>query len=208
MGGCSRPPQARERGRVATKRGVASGQEIARQIRVGGRNVWEFATNAATRAQMEFLFAEVEHLPTPFNQADTAAEANGEPGGLCSALALACTKLITTSLPAKPGDGKIPLELLQPAYEDWFQLALLGLNNAIHAKQDKEGIPPLQGNPYDGYTLESISARSTASAKQWNRDEALSVLRYYREDQQQRTWQWVVGSCQERLREVEATFTA
>jgi hypothetical protein len=33
------------------------------EIRIGGRAIWEFATSPRTRANIEFLFTEVEHLP-------------------------------------------------------------------------------------------------------------------------------------------------
>jgi hypothetical protein len=67
------------------------------QVKIGGEDIWKLATDSVARAQMEFLFAEVEHLPAPFNQADTAAEAKGLEGGLCAALAQACTTVIPRS---------------------------------------------------------------------------------------------------------------
>ncbi len=170
------------------------------QLRIGGRNIWQFATSAATRGQIEFLFAEVEHLPVAFNQADTAAEAKGQSGGLCGALADACTTLLRGN-PA-PGAGNA----LQTGYEEWQRRALTALENAAGNKTAKPGIPALQGNPLDGYTPESIAARSRPSESQWNRDESLRILGYYLEDQEHRTWQWVMGSCQGALREVESNF--
>src|SRR3954469_15470843 len=38
------------------------------QLQVAGQNVWQFASDYSTRSGLEFLFAEVEHLPTAFNQ--------------------------------------------------------------------------------------------------------------------------------------------
>ena len=176
------------------------------QLKIGGKEVWLLASNPATRSQIEFLFAEVEHLPLPFNQADSAAEAKGKAAGLCAALVHACTTLIRRPLVAKPAPGKIALELVQAGYDDWQRDALAALGNAAQSKSEKPGIPPLAGNPFDGYTPESISARSTAPAAQWNRDESLRILEYYIEDQRQRTWQWVAARCQGTLREVEGNF--
>ncbi len=176
------------------------------QIRVGTKEIWQFAKNPVTRGHIEFLFAEVEHLPIPFNQADTAAEAKGQAGGLCSALARACTTLIRGNATGQVPPGKISSHLLQAAYEDWSRGAISALNDAIAAKTAKPGIPPLEGDPFEGYTLESISARSTASATQWNRDDALRILQYYLEDQRQRTSQWLTARCQGALREVETNF--
>jgi hypothetical protein len=39
------------------------------QILVGRKEIWRFATSPMTRGHMEFLCAEVEHLPVAFNQA-------------------------------------------------------------------------------------------------------------------------------------------
>src|SRR5579864_4444591 len=94
------------------------------QLRIGGREIWQFAGNLATRGHIEFLFAEVEHLPLAFNQADTAAEAKGQAGGLCAALAHACTTLILRQPAGKTAAGKIPLDLLQAAYDTWQRDAL------------------------------------------------------------------------------------
>ncbi len=176
------------------------------QLRIGGREISQFATNSATRNQIEFLFAEVEHLPVTFNQADTAAEAKGQSGGLCAALVQACTILIRHKMTSRIVTGQISLGLLQAGYGGWLQFAIEGLRDAFISKGEKPGIPPLEGNPFDGYTPESISARSAASTRLVNRDESLRVLQYYMEDQQQRTWHWVFSNCQGTLREVESFF--
>ncbi len=69
---------------------------------------------------MEFLFAEVEHLPLVFNQADSAAEAKGKAAGLCSALAKACNTMLTK--PEAAGSGalkhQVPMSLLEAAYQE------------------------------------------------------------------------------------------
>jgi hypothetical protein len=177
------------------------------QLRIGGKEVWLFAKNRGTAAQVEFLFAEVEHLPTPFNQADTAAEAKGRSGGLCAALVHACTSLIQHKTTKRPAAGKVSLELLQTGWIAWQRDALVALRNASASKELRPGIPPLVGDPFEGYTLESISARSTAAKSQWNRDDVLRILEYYFEDQRERTWDWVTAGGQTALREVESKFS-
>jgi hypothetical protein len=175
------------------------------QVRIGGRPVWEFANNHATRGQIEFLFAEVEHLPLMFNQADSAAEAKGQTSGLCAALAKSCRSMLA------PGAANLPavqLPGLEAAYKEWHTGAIAALTSAIASKTEKTGIPPLAGNRFDGYTPESIEARSTASKSQWNRDGSLGVLELYLADQQQRGWSWVMSSCQQTLRDLQAAFRA
>lgn len=176
------------------------------QIRIGGRELWQFASKPATRNAIQFLFAEVEHLPVAFNQADSAAEAKGHAGGLCAAFAGACATLLQRAMPVQRAPGKIDMDLLRAGYDRWHDLATGALAKAIADKTAKAGTPPLVGDPFAGYTPESISARSQAPASEWNRDESLSILRYYAEDQQQRGWPWVVARSQPRLRDVELHF--
>jgi hypothetical protein len=173
------------------------------QVRIGGRPVWEYAKDPATRGQIEFLFAEVEHLPLIFNQADSAAEAKGQNSGLCAALAKSCRIMLG------PGPVNLPavqFPNLEAAYKEWHTGALAALSGAIGAKNEKTGIPPLVGDRFEGYTAESITARSTASNSQWNRDGSMGVLELYLEDQQQRGWSWVASSCQPTLRDLQASF--
>jgi len=176
------------------------------QLEIGGREVWWLATSTETRTQMEFLFAEVEHLPLAFNQADSAAEAKGKAVGLCAALVQACNEVLQEPFATKPAIGKIASELVRAGNNAWHRHALIALENAARSKAGKPGIPPLKGNSFEGYTPESISARSTASASQWNRDESLGILNCYIEDQQRSTWQWAAGRFQGALRDVESKF--
>lgn len=100
-------------------------------------------------------------------------------------------------------EGKISLELLQAAYEDCHQDAVWAFGRGAAEKTTKPRISPLAGNPLDGYTAESISPRAN---QHWNRDESLRILQYYIEDQQRRTWQWVMKDCREALIKVEWNF--
>jgi len=215
------------------------------QIQIGGQNIWEWAADRSTRRRLEFLFAEVEHLPVAFNQADSAAERKGEPCGLAAAFAGACAAVIKHSdsqigePPHRPGlTGAVPhpnspagrmfdwasmrtahpdspasksslaflknsgrrdhfsvLGLAAWGFEAWRSGAEEALRLAATAKNEKPGLPPLEGNRFDGYTAESISRRSTAGTRLWNQDDAARILQYYLEDQQQRTAAWARGVC-------------
>lgn len=215
------------------------------QIRIGGQNIWEWALDSSTRRRLEFVFAQVEHLPVAFNQADSAAERKGEPCGLAAAFAAGCAAVIKQSdspveEPSRTADltGTLPdphspagrmlnwasmgiahpdspasrsslaflknpgrhdrfsvLSLVAWGFEVWRSGAEEALRLAAAAKNDKPGLPPLEGNPFDGYTPESISRRSTADTRLWNRDDASRILQYYLEDQHQRTVPWARGVC-------------
>jgi hypothetical protein len=179
------------------------------QITIKGRPVWVHTKDPGTRGQIEFLFAEVEHLPAVFNQADTAAEANGRAEGLCAALTAASKRMLRDPL---AGAGKladparVPLALLETAYQDWHKHAISALENALTVKRTGETLPPLVGDPFEGYTPESIAARSSASASVWNRELSADVLKYYLEDQKQRSWGWARTGCRSALTEVESGF--
>jgi hypothetical protein len=175
------------------------------QIRVAGRMIWDFVQDPAMRGRIEFLFAEVEHLPTPFNQADTAAEAKGQAGGLCAALVKACRAMIDAPDAGAVG-SPIPLAPLQNAFGQWTQGAAQAFRDAMVDKAAKGTLPPLVGNPYDGYTAESIAARSNPPASVWNRSEAVQVLTYYLEDQQKRNATWAATGCQSALADVARGF--
>src|SRR5690606_36760715 len=111
------------------------------------------------REQLEFLFAEVEHLPAPFNQADTAAENRGEGRGLCAALEAAGRTMITHSTPSG-ASGRIPMQALEAAWLQWNGNAIAALNDAIATKSEMPGIPSLVVTGFHEYTGESIGALS------------------------------------------------
>lgn len=242
----------------------AEAQEAAHflpgQLKIGGLNLWHFASDYSTRSRLEFLFAEVEHLPAPFNQADSAAERKGEEGGLCAAFAAACEALLAESrrLPRSLAGGALRhprspaartfdwrsaglmhpdapaarlfdwsafgmphpdapaarsllpatlarerlLPLVRDAFAVWHRGAMAGLREAAKAKLEKPGLPPLVGNPWEGYTPESIEARSAPDPTLWNREEAIRILGYYLEDQRERTPEWALGVCRSFLYEL------
>jgi hypothetical protein len=195
-----------------TRMGVATGPMQAAhfmpgQVYIDRHPIWEYATSLTMRGHIEFLFADVEHLPVAFNQADSAAEASDQPVGLCSALSRACGTMIRTIRKNRPGEVGIPMDILEASYNDWHRGAMLAFENAINSKHSKRGVPPLVGNALEGYDPASIAARSSASPSEWNRDTSISVLEYYLEDQRnRRPWPWVFSSCRTAIREVEADF--
>jgi hypothetical protein len=205
------PPQNFSSRRSMTRFGTqvepqAAAHILPGKIQVGGTDVWMLAKNRETQSAFEFVFSGVEHLPVPFNQADSAAEDKGAPGGLCAAFEGACRAVIRSATPKNPRGARLNLDLLKLGYDAWEQDAPIALAKAIARKGEKPGVPALVGDRFEGYTLESLDARSAAPNKQKNRDAALTCLQYYLEDQRQRTWRWVIEKCPGSLEEVEAKF--
>jgi len=167
---------------------------------IGGTPLWGYISDAKFKGKVEFLFGEVEHLPAVFNQADTSAEASGTAGGLCAALAMACAAII------EPSHGNDAAHLMKSAWEQWSNGALIGLRTAIAGKSEKGVIPPLVKDSEGNITPESLDARDNASMSESNRDQAVRILGYYIEDQEQRDWNWVAGPCRPRIAEIESAF--
>jgi hypothetical protein len=178
-------------------------------ISIGGVPLWAFANDAETRGYIEALFADVEHLPVVFNQADTAAEAKHRGGGLCAALASACQSIVAGPI-AGPGSGGSggggsgpPMGALQAAHKFWQAGALIGLRNAMTGKANRGVLPDLVKDAEGNIDL---SPREAASKAAHNRDDAVRILGYYLEDQNERDWTWVQTGCRTAIDEAVAEF--
>jgi hypothetical protein len=159
------------------------------QLIIGHKPVWHWAKHQELRRQLEFLFAEVDDLPAPFNQADTQAEAFGKPWGLCTAFALAASNILNGTT-------------LGVAYGVWHQTCQQAFAEAKRSKMSKPLLPPLVEASWHEYTGESIEARSNPKKSIWNREQAVSILDYYAADQKLRSWSW--ASRLSAIREVES----
>ena len=195
------PPQ-----NFSSSRPNAAAHILPGKIQIGGTDVWLLARNRETQSAFEFVFSGVEHLPVPFNQADSIAENKGAPVGLCAAFEGACQAVIGGGIPPNPRGARLNLDLLKLGWDAWERDAPVALARAIASKGEKPGVPALVGDRWEGYTPESINARFAAPNKQKNRDEALRCLQYYLEDQREKTWGWVIEQIPKRLEEVEARF--
>jgi hypothetical protein len=175
-------------------------------ICVGGIPIWRFATDPETIGYIEALFADVEHLPSVFNQADSEAEAKYEFGGLCAALAAACQSLLTGPA-AISRHGGLPglMGPLKTAYQFWQEGALIGIRNAL-ADKTARGLMP--GLVKDAEGNIDLSARENAGNATHNRDDAVRILGYYLEDQNERDWTWVQTKCQTAMGEAVTEFRA
>lgn len=124
-------------------------------------------------------------------------------------LTAACERMLRDPLlgAGKSADpSRLPMELLEKAYHDWHRHAISALQNAMAVKKSGETLPPLIGDPFEGYTPESIAARSTANPSVWNRELSGDVVKYYLEDQKRRSWVWARTGCRSALTEVASGF--
>lgn len=163
-------------------------------VRIGGAPLWEFTSDPKCKGHIEALFADVEHLPTVYNQADTAAEAKGTGVGLCGALAAACQSLLIGA----GGTGG-----MQAAHKIWCDNALIGIRNAVSGKRGLGVLPDLVKDA-DGNI--DLSAREAASASTHNRDDTVRILTYYLEDQAARNWDWVQTGCRSAIADARMNF--
>jgi len=164
-------------------------------LRIGGQPIWRLAPAGRVRDELEFLFGEVEHLPVAFNQADSRAEAKGQPDGLCAALVAAADALAGTGT-----------EALRAAWNAWHAGAMRGLRTAAAAKAGNARLPALVADAHGNYDPEVVAARGEASASVRNNEAAIGILHYYAADQQQRGWDWVLGPGRSAIAEVDRLF--
>ena len=125
--------------------------------------------NQKARQNLEYLFAEVEHLPRAFNIADRAAEDKG--------LRETFREMGEAVLqhPMVPKKGSVNKPLIRRLYDEiWVPGARKSYNAAIAQKTLASEVPPTQRDE-QGNIL-NISERSTAN---WNRDVEVDILRRY-----------------------------
>jgi hypothetical protein len=179
------------------REGMEAAHFLPGTVTIGGRPIWSFISDGRFRGQIEFMFGEVEHLPAVFNQADTAAEAGKTGGGLCAALAGACSQILQ-------GGAKD----IKAGWDYWSENAMVALRTAIAGKAEKGGLPPLQTDADGNILPESISARSNAGQAAWNLEDARWILGYYIEDQKLRGWDWAQTGCRYAINDIQSAFQA
>lgn len=169
--------------RMGVRRGTQAGAHfLPGQLKIQGRNPWEFLQDHATMVKLRWLFAEVDGIAENINKADKAAE----DCGLIEAFRAACVEVIRD---AHPVAGKVNLKLVQDTYHGvWVAQATAAIRRALSEKESKAAMPELETVPHEldwyepMYTLESIRARSTASEYVWNIEETIAFLKIFEDN--------------------------
>jgi hypothetical protein len=143
-------------------------------IQAGGassRLPWDYVPNPSARQRLEYLFADVEHLPAAFNKADSAAETNG----LRETFRLLGENVLGN--PAAPAKGTANKPLIRRLYDEiWVPGAAKSYSAASAQKMLVSDVPPIQFDQEGN--IENLTERSTAD---WSRENELAILERYRE---------------------------
>jgi hypothetical protein len=132
---------------------------------------WNYVPNPNARQRLEYLFADVEHLPAAFNKADSAAEAKG----LRETFRLLGENILGD--PMAPTKGVANKTLIRRLYDEiWAPGALESYNAAIAQKTLVCDVPPIE---YDEEgNIKNLTERGTAD---WSRDDEVAILQRYSE---------------------------
>jgi hypothetical protein len=151
--------------------GYQAAHYLPGQLRIQTGLPWLLLPTTAARQQLEFLFADVEHLPAAFNKADSAAEAKG----LCETFRSVGEMILRDPFP--PRKGTINRNLVRKIYDDlWVAGASKSYSDAFAQKSLASQVPPLERDEYGN--LLNIEERSTAD---WSREDESQILLRYRE---------------------------
>jgi len=93
---------------------------------------WNLVKNAATASEIASLFSAVQNLPANFNKADSYLEMHAKPGLKLVFAEVSGLILRETSLPA----GKINVQSVRGAYNQWIHQSMLSYRAAINRKID------------------------------------------------------------------------
>jgi hypothetical protein len=151
--------------------GYQAAHYLPGQLRIQSELPWLLLPTTAAREQLQYLFADVEHLPAAFNKADSAAEAKG----LCETFRAVGETILRDPIP--PRKGTINRSLVRRIYDDiWVPGATKSYSDAFAQKSMVSEVPALQSDEYGN--LLNIDERSTAD---WSREEESQILLRYRE---------------------------
>jgi hypothetical protein len=165
--------EAAQRQMFKSSDGFQAAHYLPGQIRVGPHLPWLLIPNPNARQHLEYLFADVEHLPAAFNKADSAAEAKG----LCETFRQMSEVVLHDPQPL--GSGQAHKLLVRRIYDDiWIPGSLQAYGNAISQKESVAEVPDLEVDEQGNYNIENLNARGTAD---WSRDEEVAILHRYRE---------------------------
>jgi hypothetical protein len=135
----------------------------------GAETPWSLVSGLAARQRLEYLFADVEHLPAEFNKADSAAESKG---------LRETFRLFGEHMLRDPGTfarGSVNKVLVRRLYDNiWVDGAMDSYNAAISQKMQRSEVPPLQFD--DQGNITNLEARGNAD---WSPENIVAILQRY-----------------------------
>jgi hypothetical protein len=141
------------------------------QLRIDDEFPWIHVPGPTARLRLEYLFADVEHLPASFNKADSAAEGKG----LCEAFRQVGE--IVLHDPQKPQQGKVNRSLVRRIYDEvWVPGAIQAFGNAVVQKESVNEVPDLEYDEQGNIT--NLEERCAAD---WSRHSEVAILQRYAE---------------------------
>jgi hypothetical protein len=163
--------EAAQRQMFRSPDGYQAAHYVPGQIKIQSGLPWSLLPTATARQRLEYLFADVEHLPAAFNKADSAAEEKG----LCETFRRVGEAILRD--PLTPRKGAINRDLVRRIYSElWVPGATKSYNDAFAQKSMASEVPDLERDQ-DGNLL-NVSERSTAD---WSRENEAEILLRYRE---------------------------
>jgi hypothetical protein len=164
--------EAAQRQLFRSPNGYQAAHYVPGQLKIGSQLPWMLIPNSSARLRLEYLFADVEHLPAAFNIADSAAEEKG----LCETFRAAGEAVLRDPFPS-PKKGMVNRPLVRRIYDDlWVPGAAVAYSEAALQKRLVSEVPALE---YDEEgNISNLEERGEADP---SRDEEMRILQLYRE---------------------------
>jgi hypothetical protein len=165
--------EAAERQMFKSNNGYQSAHYLPGQIKLSNRLPWMFLNDRGTRERLECLFADVEHLPSSYNKADSAAEEKG----LREAFRTMTEEIMRHGLLSRKSG--LQRDLVRRLYaEVWVPRAITAFSDAISQKILVNPVPKLEIDEYGNIDPKNLQERGEAD---WSRDDEIAILTRYRE---------------------------
>jgi hypothetical protein len=153
--------------------GYQAAHYLPGQIKLSNRLPWMFLNDRGTRERLECLFADVEHLPSSYNKADSAAEEKG----LREAFRTMTEEIMRHGLLSRKSG--LQRDLVRRLYaEVWVPRAITAFSDAISQKILVNPVPKLEIDEYGNIDPKNLQERGEAD---WSRDDEIAILTRYRE---------------------------
>lgn len=165
--------EAAERQMFKSSNGYQAAHYLPGQIKLNHKLPWMFLNDRGTRVRLECLFADVEHLPSCYNKADSAAEEKG----LREAFRTLTEQIMRHGNP--PKKTTLQRELIRRLYmEVWVPQAEKAFSDAISQKILVNPVSELLIDEFGNIDPKNLQERGEAD---WSREDEIAILSRYRE---------------------------